>query len=77
MWKISKKWIEDEGLVNFTKKDIKKRQLCRISAFFSGERLFEHVVHENVYGSLVYLGLMHYLSTLYEEEINQPKNVKE
>ena len=57
-------------------KNIKMRQLCRISLFSSGEDLFQHVVHENGYGSLVHLGLIHYLSILYEEEIRPPKKRK-
>ena len=40
--------------------------------FSSGERLFEHVMHEKKYGSIVHLGLMHYLSLLYPEEIKPP-----
>ena len=51
-------------------------QLCHISTFYSGEDLFHHVVKANDYGSLVHLGLMHYLSILYEEEIKPPKKRK-
>ena len=79
MWKIQfKKRLKEEGFVDFIKKDIKKqRQLCRLSTFSCGEDLFQHVVHENGYGSMLHLRLMHYLSILYEEEIKPPKNVKE
>ena len=59
--KSHKKWLEEEGLIGFIKKDTKKRQLCRLSTCFSDEKLFEHVVHEKSYGSLVHLGLIRYL----------------
>ena len=71
-----KKCLEEEALLDFIKNDIKKRQLCRISTFSSGERLFKHVVHENGYGSMVHLGLMHYLSILCEGEFKPPKKRK-
>ena len=76
MWKISKKWLEEQGLVDFIKKDIRKRQLCRLSSFSSGEDLFQHVAKVNGYGSLVHLGLVHYLSILHKEEIKPPKKRK-
>ena len=56
---------------------MRKRQLCCLSTFYSGERLFEHVLDAKGYGSMLHLGLMLYLSILYEEEIKTPKNVKE
>ena len=69
-------WLEQERLVKFMQKDIMMRQLCHIRAFSGGEDLFNHVVYENNYGSLVHLGLMHYLSILYPEEIKPPKKRK-
>ena len=71
--RYNKEWLEEEGLLDFIKKDIKKRQLYRLSTFSCGEDLFQHVLHKNGYGSLVYLGLM---SILYEEEIKPPKKCK-
>ena len=71
-----KKWLEEKGLVDFLKKDMKLSQLCCISTFPSGEDIFHHVVEANDNGSLVHLRLMHYLSMLYEEEIKQPKKRK-
>ena len=56
-----KKWVEEEGLVG-----------CCLSTFSSGEDLFQHVVHEKSYGSIVHLGLMYYLSILYEKETKPP-----
>ena len=41
-----KKLLEEQGLLDFIQKDIKKRQLCRLSTFSSGERLLKHVVNE-------------------------------
>ena len=55
---------------------MRRSQLCPLSTFYSGEDLFHHVVKANDYGSLVHLGLMHYLSILYEEEIKPPKKRK-
>ena len=55
---------------------MRESQLCHMSSFSSGEDLFQHVVHAKGYGSLVHLGLMHYLSILYEEEIKPPKKRK-
>ena len=52
------------------------RQLCCISYFYTGEDLFHHVAEANGNGSLMHLGLIHYLSILYEEEIKQPKKCK-
>ena len=69
-------WLEQEGLVDFIKKEIKKRQLCCLSTFSSGENLFHHVANANGHGSLLHLGLMHCLSILYEEEIKPPKKCK-
>ena len=69
----NKEWLEEEGLVDFIQKDLKKGQLCRLSTFSSGEDLFQHVLHAKDYGSMVHLGLMHYLLMLYEEEIKPPK----
>ena len=57
-------------------KDIKMRQLCRIRYFYSDEDLFNHVSQANDYGSLAHLGLIHYLSLLYPEEIKSPKKRK-
>ena len=37
-----REWLEQEGIVEFMKKDIKMSQLCRISYFYSGEELFYH-----------------------------------
>ena len=54
-------WLEEEGLVDFIKKDSKNRQLYRISTFSSGEDLFNHVVTAKGYGSFVHLLLMNYL----------------
>ena len=71
-----KKWLEEERLVDFIQKDNKKRQLCRITTFSSGKRLFKHVVKVNGYGSMMHLGLIQYLSILYEEEIKPPKKRK-
>ena len=57
---------------------MRKRQLCCLSTFYSGERLFEHVLDAKGYGSMLHSGLTHSLSILYEEEIKPPqKNVKE
>ena len=71
-----KKWLEEEELVDFMKKDMKKRQLWRINTFSSGEKLFQHAVKANDNGSPVYLRLMHYLSILYEGEIKPSKICK-
>ena len=59
-----KKWLEEERLVDFVKKDMRTRQLYCLSTFSSGEDLFQHVVEANSYESLVYLGLMHNLLIL-------------
>ena len=69
-------WLEQEELVEFMQKDIKMRQLCHISVFFSGENLFHYVVKANGYGSMVNLWLMHYVSILYEADIKAPKKCK-
>ena len=37
-WKIS--WLEEDGLIGFIEKDMKQSQLCRLSTFSSGEKLF-------------------------------------
>ena len=58
------------------KKDVKMRQLCRISHFSSGEDVLYNVAEANDYGSLVHIGLMYYLSILYREEIESPKKRK-
>ena len=50
-------------------------QLYRISYFFSGEDLFNHVEKASDYGSLVYQGLMPYLSFVYPEEIQTTLNL--
>ena len=71
-----KKWLEEEGLVEFMKKNNKMRQLCRISYFYSGEDLFNHVSKANDYGSMVHLGLTHYLSLLHPEETKPSKKRK-
>ena len=71
-----KDWFEDHGLVDFIQTDMRKRQLCRLSTFSSDEYLFQHVVEGKGYGSMVHLGLMCYLSILYEEEIKPPKKSK-
>ena len=68
-----KECLEEEGLVNFIEKDMRKSQLCRLNTFSSGEYLFQHVVNTKDYGSMLHLGLMDYLSILYEEEIKPPK----
>ena len=73
-----KKWLEEQGLVDFIQKDMRKRQLYYLSTFSSGEDLFQDVMNAEDYESMLHLGLMHYLSMLYEEEIKPPKeNVKE
>ena len=64
-----KKWLEEQRLVVFINKNMKKWQLCRLSTFSSGGDLFQHVVHEKGNGSILHLVLMHYLSILLEEEI--------
>ena len=71
-----REWLEQDGLIEFMQKDIKMRQLCHISYFYSGEDLIHHVTKVNDYGSLVHLGLMHYLSILYPEEIKPLKICK-
>ena len=60
----------------FYQKRYQKGKLCLLSTFCCGEDLFQHVMHENGYGSMVHLGLIHYLLILYEEEIKPPKNCK-
>ena len=57
-----KKLLEEEGQIDFLKKDMKKRQLCRPKTFSSGKDLFVHAMHEKNYGSIVHLGLMYNLS---------------
>ena len=66
--------VKRRGTNKFLEKDIKKRQLCRVSSFSSGKYLFEHVVHVKSYLSIVHLGLMSYLTLLYPEEIRAPKS---
>ena len=56
-----KEWLEQEGLVEFMKKDINKIQLFRIIYFYCGEDLFNHISKANGYASLIHLRLMHYL----------------
>ena len=55
---------------------MRTRQLCCLHTFSCGEDLFQHISQANDYGILVRLGLMHYLSVLYEEEIMTPKKRK-
>ena len=49
-----KNWLEEQELVDFIKNDMRKRQLCCVNIFSSGEDLFQHVVHAKGYGSMVY-----------------------
>ena len=74
--KSHKKLLEEEGLISFIEIDVKKSQLCPLSIFSSGEDLFQHVVRTKSYRSMVHLGFIHYLSTLYEKEIIPPQNRK-
>ena len=71
---FNEKYLEEEELRDFLKKDIKKRQLCCIRVLSDGEVLFQHITHEANYESLVHLGLMHYLSLIYPDDINPPKD---
>ena len=57
----NKEWLEEEGLVDFIKKNMKKNELCCLSTFSSCEDLFQHIVNAEGYGSILYLGLVHYL----------------
>ena len=53
-----------------------KKIQSRLSTFSSSEDLSQHVVHEKGHGSIVHLGLMHYLSILHEEETKPTRKHK-
>ena len=55
---------------------MKKSQSYCLSTISSGEDLFQHILDAKKYGSMVHLGLMHYLSKLYEKGIKPPKKRK-
>ena len=66
--RLYKKWLEEEGLAVFIKKDMRTRQLCRLSTFSSGEDLWLWKPGAS--------WTMRYLSILYEEEIKPLKKGK-
>ena len=71
-----KKWIEEQGLVKFMQKDMRKRQLCRLSTFSSGERLFEYVAHEKVMEAWYILDSYTICQYYMKKKSNHSKNVK-
>ena len=73
---MNNKWLQEEGLHDFIRKDHHK-YVCFRASFDNGEDLFQHAVDaHNKHKSLLHLGIMHYMSLLYEDEIKTPKKPK-
>ena len=72
--KYNDKWLKEEEIYDFVRKDSSEYQ-CYHSSYSSAKDLFEHVA-EKAESSLLHLGIMHYMSLLYEDEIKTQKKTE-
>ena len=72
--KINNKWLKQEGIHDFVRKKI-SIYCCQPYYFKSGKQLFDHVAQKAKY-DLLHLGIMHYMTLLYPDEIKTIKKPK-